>query len=196
MALVVVVLGLFFLLLFRGQIGRLLDRTSLSKEGSNTYDAKQTSAKRPDALTQFLEGFQSPVYREMEAFIESDLQERRITDPDDVRTALLKMLARAIIYDRFEETRQTIYGSQVSALNFLNEHPTPIKKATLETRFYNPAITEFPTLHKNSSFEAWLEYLRVRVLVVETKDGMGISPQGREFLKWRVDTGRRVPTFG
>ena len=191
--LITMVLGL----LFRGPIGRLIERTkSLGKKGLDTYDAQQTPATSPDALAQFLEGFENPAFLEMEAFIESDFQKRGITDPDDVRKALLKMLARAVIYEQFENIRHTIYGSQLTLLSILNEQTTPLEKIAIEVGFYDDAVARFPDLHRGSTFESWLGYLLAHTLIVEKDEGIHISPRGRELLIWRVTTGRSFRATG
>ena len=93
----VVVVVVVFLWMFRNPIVRFIDRTkSVSKEGIRAYDDPQLSTKSPDALTKFLDGFHSPLFLETESFIDKEMQDKGVTDPADVRKALLKMLARAV----------------------------------------------------------------------------------------------------
>ena len=191
--LITLVLGL----LFRGPIGRLIDRTrSVSKEGIRAYDDAQLSARRPEGLTEFLEGFQSPLLLAVEAYIEKDLQDGGFTDPAHVRKVLLKRLAGVLITAHFEDVQRIIFASQLEALDFLCEQFTPTPKDTLKNRFYDKAVTVFPMVYKNRSFDTWLGYLREQDLVDETAEGISLSVRGREFLKWRVGSGRPGPLIG
>ena len=54
--LAVVVLGVVFMAVFRRPISRFIDRTrSVSKDGVRAYEDPQLSAKKPEALAEFLE---------------------------------------------------------------------------------------------------------------------------------------------
>lgn len=191
-----IVFGVFFLWLFRDPISRLLDRTkSLSKEGIHTYDAQQ-SGKRPDALTVFLEGFHSPLLLEAETKIEENLKAQGFADSTHVRKVLVKMLAGALIFGEFQAIQSSIFASQLNALNSLNENPELIPKAKLKARFFDIAVTLYPEMYEHRTFDDWLGYLQHQTLIVETEKGVGISVRGREFLKWRVETGRPAPWLG
>lgn len=191
--LITLVLGL----LFRGPIGRFIDRTrSVSKKGIRAYDDAQLSARKPEGLTEFLEGFQSPLLLAVEAYIEKDLQDRGFTDPAHVRKVLLKRLAGAVISAHFEDVQRLIFSSQLEALNFLCEQFAPTPKTTLKNLFYDKAVTGFPVMYENRPFDTWLGFLREQDLVDETAKGISLSLRGREFLKWRVGSGRSGPVFG
>ena len=89
----VVVLGVVFMLVFRAPISRFIDRTrSVSRKGVRAYEDPQLTAKKPDALAEFLESYHNPLLLEVEAAIESEIQDLGLTDPTDVRKALSKRL--------------------------------------------------------------------------------------------------------
>ena len=186
-----------FLVMFRDPIVRFIDRIrSVSKEGVHSYDDVQRSAPGPSALAEFLGGFHSPLFHEVESGIDKLIQDQGLTDSADVRKALLTMLARAVIFGEFEGVHSSIFASQISALNFLNAQAAPVSKATLEVNFYNKAVTDFPSLYRNRTFGQWLDFLLGRALVVDADAGVSISARGMEFLKWRVDNRRAVPWIG
>ena len=183
------------MLLFRRPISRLFDRTEkISVKGLRTYPDSQFSAGTPDALTKFLEGFDSPLFLGVQAEIEERLKADGLTDSVDVRKPLVKMLARAVIFTHFEVVQSEIFASQLSALTFLNEHPT--SKDDLKKFFYDPAVTNFRAIYEKRPFGMWFGYLQHNDLVVETEMGISISSRGREFLKWRVEGARPAPVFG
>ena len=195
--LAMVVLGMVFMWLFRDQIGRFIDRTkSVSKEGVRAYDESQLSAKKPGALTEFFESYHSSLLLEVESAIEKDFRDQGLTDPTDVRKALVKRLAGAVIWGQFEALQSSIFASQIEALMLLNGVPQPIPKTDLEAFIYDKAATNFPEWHENRTFDQWFEFLRAQVLVVEAEAGVNISVRGREFLKWRIEQGRSGPWFG
>ena len=200
----VVVFGVFFLLLFQKQIRQLLGRaTSFGKEGlrfhkdgDRAYEDAQHSAKRPDALTEFFEELETPLFREVESEIEEYMQTRGVTDPADVKKVLVKMLARAAIFGNFQVVQNGIFASQFNALSFLNAQAAPTTKATLKSLFYDKAVANFQKTYENRTFGEWLGYLQGQALVIETEEGMLLSYRGREFLIWRVDNGFSQPWYG
>ena len=192
-----VVVVVIFLWMFRDPIVRFIDRTkSVTKEGVRAYDDAQLSTRSPDALTEFLDGFHSPLFLETESDIDKTMQDRGVTDPADVRKALLKMLARAVIFGQFEGVQGSIFASQLTALQFLNEQAEPVPKATLKGHFYDKAVNDFAIWHANRTFDQWLEFLQRQTLVVDADAGVSISGRGVEFLKWRVGNRRVGPWFG
>jgi hypothetical protein len=93
-------LGVIFMIMFRVQIGRFLDRTkSVGKEGLRAYDeaGSQTKPVKADAITQFLEGYHSPLLLELEAAIDQEATNRGLTNTPDMIKALRKSLAGALI---------------------------------------------------------------------------------------------------
>ena len=199
-----VVFGVIFLWMFREQIRQLLGRaTSLSKgsirfrkDGARAHEDAQSSAGKPDALAEFLEEFESTLFRDTESEIEKDLQARGFTDPDDVRKVLLKTLARAAIFGDFRVIQLVIFASQFNALRFLNVQHIPTTKATLKANFYDHAVASFPMTYENRKFDEWLDYLKGQELVIGTEEGISLSVRGREYLKWTVENGFPEPWYG
>ena len=192
----VVVLGVVFMLVFRAPISRFIDRTrSVSRKGVRAYEDPQLTAKKPDALAKFLESYHNPMLLEVEAAIESEIQDLGLTDPTDVRKALSKRLATDRILRWFEAAQHRIFASQVAALVFLNARPGPIPRDGLKN-LYDKAAADFPMLYIGRTFDHWLAFLTVQRFVVEQASGVSISAAGREFLQWRVNQGHSGPWDG
>ena len=194
--LAVVALGVVFMLVFRRSISRFIDRTrSVSKDGVRAYEDPQPSAKKPDALAEFLETYHSPLLLEVENALEGEIEKLGLTDPADIRKALSKGLAANRIVRWFEAAQYHIFASQVAALTYLNAQPGPILKESLQG-FYDKAAAEFPHLYIGRTFEQWFAFLTAQRLVAEGDAGVGISVAGREFLQWRVNQGHSGPWHG
>jgi len=113
----VVALGVVFMWVFRHPISRFIDRTrSVSKDGVRAYEDPQPSAKKPDALAEFLETYHNPLLLEAEDALEGEIKSLELTDPDDIRKALSKALAANRIVRWFEAAQHHIFASQVAAL--------------------------------------------------------------------------------
>lgn len=194
--LAVVALGVVFMGMFKRSISRFIDRTrSVSRDGVRAYEDPQPSAKKPDALAEFLETYQNPLLLEMEDAIEGEIQNLGLTDPADIQKALSRRLAANRIVRWFEAAQHHIFGSQVAALTYLNAQPGPIPQDDLQG-FYDAAAADFPILHADRTFDQWLMFLTARRLVAEGDAGVGISLAGREFLQWRVNQGYSGPLYG
>lgn len=186
------------MIMFRAQIGRFLDRTkSVGKEGLRSYDeaGSQTKPVKADAITQFLEGYHSPLLLELEAAIDQEATNRGLTNPPDMIKALRKSLAGAVIALDFELIQNSIFASQIEALLHLNGRaPTPTPLADVEV-FYNSAAEQYPKYYEKRDFAAWYGYLKAHGLVREDPGGVTLTVRGREYLKWRVDQGRSGPHY-
>ena len=159
------------------------------------YEDPQLTAKKPDALAEFLESYHNPLLLEVETAIEREIQDLGLTDPTDVRKALSKRLAADRILRWFEAAQSHIFASQVAALTFLNARPGPIPRDGLKG-FYDKAAVDFAMFYIGRTFDHWLEFLTVRGFVVEQDAGVSISTAGREFLQWRVNQGHSGPLHG
>ena len=194
--LAVVALGVVFMWVFRRPISRFIDRTrSVSKDGVRAYEDPQPSAKKPDALAEFLETYHNPLLLEAEDALEGEIKNLGLTDPADIRKALTKELAANRIVRWFEAAQYHIFASQVAALTYLNAQPGPILKDGLQG-FYDKAAADFPILYVGRTFDQWFAFLTAQRLVAEGDAGVGISVAGREFLQWRVNQGHSGPWHG
>ena len=194
--LAVVALGVVFMGVFRRPIIRFIDRTrSVSKDGVRAYEYPQPTARKPDALAEFLETYHNPLLLEVEDALEGEIKNLGLTDPADIRKALSKELAANRIVRWFEAAQYQIFPSQVAALTYLNAQPGPIPEDGLRG-FYEKAAADFPLLYVERTFDQWFEFLTTQQLVANGDGGVRISVAGREFLQWRVTQGHSGPWHG
>jgi hypothetical protein len=198
---VALALGVVFIVVFRNNIGRLLDRTeSVTKDGLQAYKEQQQKlepvAQEPDAIGRFLEEYHSPLLLEVEANLTKEFKERGLTNAPDVNKALLKSLAAVMVALSFEKTESAIWASQIDALNFLNGRaPTATPSADVES-FYRQAVEKYSKLYGDRTFQQWLTFLTSHILVLVNEQGITITVRGREYLKWRIEEGRTGPLWG
>lgn len=194
----VVLLGLVGMFLFRGPLGRLLDRTrKVSKSGLETLEPPQlpAPAARPDPLSEFLATFDNPFLLQQEAQILADLAKLGLTEHAASHKALVRSLAGTQIILLFERAQGLIWASQVAALTYLNSRGgfVPVEEVR---PFFDDARVRFPDIYRNYALDAWLRFLQSWLLVELRGDTIAISVAGREFLKWRIEAGRAGPFHG
>lgn len=194
----IALLGIFFMLVFRTQIGSLLDRTRrVGKAGLETFDSPRppTASEKPDPLQEFLGTYDNQLLRYNEGMIEAELKQRNLTEPAAAYKALLRSLAGTQILVHFERVQALIWASQLSALTYLNSRTDRVPTQELRT-FYDDASQRHAVLFQNYGFDQWCAFMKSWQLIDETDAGFAITMVGREFLKWRLDVGRAGPFYG
>lgn len=87
----------------------------------------------------------------------------------------------------FERAYTLIWGSQISALQFLNS------AGTVPVQFLRPwfdqAAAREPEVYKGYTFDQWLGFLQASALVLRSGENVGISLEGREFLRYLLQQG-------
>jgi hypothetical protein len=194
----VILLGFGFMIIFRKPIAALVDRTKrVGKSGLETFESPQLPAPsdKPNPLAEFLGTYDNPLLRHSESLIEAELKQRGLTDPAPARKALLRSLAGSQILLHFEQIQGLIWASQLTALGYLNSRAGPVGVADLQS-FYDDARERYPALYHSYNFEQWIGFLKSWMLVDKVDAGFSITMVGREFLKWRVDSGKAGPFYG
>jgi hypothetical protein len=194
------ILGLFFLLRHREDISHLLSRTKhIGKSGLTTSDtsalATQTEAKdvtKPSAAEELLRGFDNQLLVEQEGLITDFLNEKQITDPKERDRVLTRYLASSYIVNRFEALNTNIFGSQLQALQMLNQKVgTAVPTVELEG-WYQVGVATAPQMYgpngENYTFGQWLGFMyRFALIAIEGADAH-ITVAGQEFLKYMVQS--------
>ena len=207
------VLGLAAILAFRAQLAALLDRTEKVKDwlvapkqnATNALSAAGSAEtqKQVEALTA---GFNNQLLASQEERIIADVQTHALQITTPLEGVLIKHLAGAQIVLHFERTYNTIYGSQVRALRWLNAAQRGVAASELKP-FFDEAKQRFEALYSSYEFRQWLIYLATQGLIVDSEESRKTGPDeeptdiqitvaGREFLKFLVDQGRVDPGFG
>jgi len=124
-----------------------------------------------------------------EASIKSELERLGFSfDQQDTVDVLIRQLATLQCVSFFERTYRIIFGSQLSALDFLNTSG-PVPMSIVEAYFYDTAQTLEQTFYSDFPFAQWLSFLLDNFLIAQENDVIGISVGGRDFLVWMVNAG-------
>lgn len=194
---VVLVLGAGFILVFRTPIMAILNRTKkVSKGGLETFEPPQLPApEQPDALAEFMGTYDNPLLREQEASIVAELKTRGLTSPDAAQKALVRSLAGVQILLHFERIQGLIFLSQLTVLTYLNSRPDGSTMAEVRP-FFDAARQQFPDLFAKDTVERWLGFLESALFIENRRGTLHLTQAGREFLKWRIETGQAGPYYG
>lgn len=92
------------------------------------------------------------------------------------------------VCDAFEEEYAVLWETQAPALSLIAS--AGIKGASRKQLLaaYQRAAEQFPELYEGSCFEQWLEFLQNCELITVQQDRIHITPEGKEFLRFRVLT--------
>lgn len=197
-ALMVIVLGIFFMIRFRESLAEFIGRVrKISKGGIDAADrtaqnvAKAEQDQGPSS-EELMRVFDSPILLEQEAEIKKDLEEKGPKDPAQKINVLIRHLAGAQIGYRFEATYSMIFGSQIAIL----EHLNPLGEAgdTIEgiREFYELSCKRYPEFYKAYSFDRYLSFLESSVLIKKANGRICITVAGREFLTYLAKAAKFV----
>ena len=105
-------------------------------------------------------------------------------DPPERDKVLHRLIAAYAIKYEFEEIYRTIFGSQLSALEFVNSSTAGAELKLLEI-FFRQGVAQAPDFYEKYSFDQWLQFLTANQPLVEKNDQqVQITLYGREFLKY------------
>ena len=198
--LLLLILGLVVLLQHRESIGRLIGRTtSIGKGGLTTAEvtalATQTDTKsvaRPSAAEELLRSFDNQLLVEQEKLITDFLADKEIFDTAERERVLVRYLASSYIVTRFEAIYAGIFGSQVQALQSLNQNPGVGLSTELMQGWYTVGMVGYPHIYGEDgtgyAFGQWLGYLYRWNLVTMVGTIAHITVAGQEFLRYLVSS--------
>jgi len=183
---------LVFCLLFRNQIGHFIERTKrITKEGveadSRTVNTQEVNdIAKPSPADELLKMFDNQLLVEQEGIIKGFLEQNRIQNAAERERVLVRHLASAYLVLRFESIYKLIWGSQLRALELLNENtPLGVLLPALES-WYDLGKTLEPELYANYTFQQWYGFMESGPLIVNKAGTVHITVMGREFLKYLV----------
>jgi len=185
------VLGIFALLIFRKPITRFIDRAEkVSKDGIQARAAEQQQKEIPPSkVEEFLKVHENQLLLETERIAKEGLDALQPRDAEEREKFLLRNFAAVVISQSFDRTYYWIYGSQIIALQYLNDNRMLAQTTENVRPFYDDAVQMFPTFYSNYPFEGWLAYLVSSGLVQKNGNDIGITIRGKEFLKYLVEQG-------
>lgn len=185
------ILGLTFLIMFRKQIARFLERTEKVGIGGIQATGKIQDAKVEELglsrVNDVLKAYQNPLITEQEIVLRTELEKLGGSSSQDRETVILKALASAQISLIFEKTYLVIFGSQLAALHHLASSAVALMECSGLLPFYNHAKKNWPEIYKQLSFEDWLGFMELAVLITRVDDEVAVTVRGKEFLKYLID---------
>lgn len=190
--LVGLVLGLVAIFVFRQPMTRLLDRTRrIGKAGLEAGEqpkelSQPVGASASEELRRL---FDNALLVQREEMIRAELGRLSFKDSTDRETFLVRVLAAASIVQSFEQIYGGIWGSQLTALQFLNSADLTGVDPVFVRPWYDQAVAWHPEMYESYTFDQWLGFLRSQALIVNTATGIAISLEGREFLKYLLHQG-------
>lgn len=178
-----------FVLIFRKQIGGLLDRTKkwgVGKLKGEAYKQEPSAELKSSTADEFLRPrAENPLIASQERIIREGLENQNI-NPDDMERVLVNLLAEQTIINYFERLYISIFGSQITALQSLNVAGVVGVDVLALRPHYDEAVALWPNSYTNYSFEQWLEFLISAGLIIRTGDNVRITQEGHEFLKYII----------
>jgi hypothetical protein len=196
--LTLLILGLFIIFRHRDEISRFIDRTKhIGKAGVTTSDttalATQSEVKepiaKPSAADELLKTFDNQLLVEQEKLITDFLDDKNVHDHGERDRVLIRYLASSYIVNRFESVYHGIFGSQMRALEMLNESaPHGLPVATI-VAWYELGKAGYPSLYGENgeyTFDRWLDYMRRMTLVATVDDKVHATVFANEFLKYLI----------
>lgn len=162
-----------------------------------TAGRTDVGASISSAASDTLEGFpRTPATVSWERFLLESPQLKSIEASQEREKILVRMLARAILINQFEQADSSIWASQLELLAYLNSKRQGETLRRLKELFYDRAAAETPAWYQNYSFDGWLGFLQ-RNNLLALNDGLAtITNEGIEYLAWRVQQARAPKLHG
>ena len=194
---VVLILGIIVIIVFKQPLTRFLDRAErIGKGGIQAATGAQASGieVKPSPADELLKEFDNALLVEREKFIRTELERLQVSPGPDRERVLIRLLAALALVQSFERTYTLIWGSQIAALQSLNSAGTV--SVELLRPWYDQAAARDPELYGRYTFDEWLGFLQANLLVLRSGDGVCISLEGREFLKYLLHQGYSLYKLG
>jgi hypothetical protein len=189
---VTLILGGTGLFLLRRPLGNLIDRTrKIGKVGLEAAAATQEEAAeaKPKSADEFLKIFDNALLVQRETFIRTEIDRSGVAQGAERERVLIRLLAAAAIIQTFERTYVYIWGSQITALQFLNSAGAEGVDDDLLRPWYDQAAAREPDRYGAYNFDQWLGFLQANLLVLRNEGRVNITLEGREFLKYLLHQG-------
>ena len=189
----ILILGITAMFLFRQPLSRLIDRTrKIGKEGldaSPQHQEVKMPELKPPASDELQRLFDNALLVQRESVISAELERLSFRDMTEREKFLIRLLAAAAITQQFEQTYSQIWGSQISALQFLNSLGASGGNETVLRIWYDQAAARDPQVYQNYSFDQWLNFMVSWQLILRNNQVAVITIEGREFLKYLLHRG-------
>ena len=163
------------------------DTESLKNQTSTIENSiAETTKLNPSKYKEALEKFDNPLMTEQIKSLKGEMQGLDITTSEEKEEILYKALASNQIARAFETIYYSIFGSQIKALQHLNQSGLSLINVDQLQVFYNEAKTKYPVFYSTYTFESWLNYLQSSVLILSEGGNISITIRGQELLKYLI----------
>jgi hypothetical protein len=154
----------------------------LREQGESLVARQPTTAAAPEDVEALMKvGEGSVVVHRNETSIKQDLTTRKLNTDSESERILVRHLAIAQAGLWFERTYYMIFGSQIRLLKHLNETKKPVDMDFVD-KFFSGLQQNFPQAFSSWTSEQYLAFMLISSLMEKTEAGIGITPEGSEFL--------------
>lgn len=115
---------------------------------------------------------------------------KSVTAPEERERLLLRMLARVLLVNGFEQAEASIWATQLDLLAFLNSRRQGDVLEQLKALFYDKAAAQYPQMYQHYTFQQWMEFSQRNRLISIGPESALISDEGIEYLTWRLQQAR------
>ena len=197
----VILIVVFIVLLLKKSIQDLIARISgikYGKIGADVAHPRQEKTEksffeqednRNETIEKALGIFSATTLERAKNVVESESKINEVTDVNKKVETLTKYAEALYLILSFDRLYNTIFGSQLFILDFVNTDNTQTKEQL--KIFYDNAKEKNSHFFDTYSYDDYIEFLVLHELIVFAKDGScGITWLGRDFLKYLIETGK------
>ena len=188
----------FALILFYKPIAAKIGSISRAGKDGVSFERQQEIGEIKPPILTFVELMKEPISASTlarEKAVQNQLQTFGLKSVEEKISFLSRALATTRVTLEFNNIAYTIFGSQITLLVRLSGTHQSIPDNHVKDIF-NQAQLSFPELHKEKTFEEWLNYLKNNDLISINKDRLNISQYGSDFLKHLIDARLAYNRYG
>lgn len=152
---------------------------------------RAASLTTPSSTFNATEYFRTAYYSPLQDEIRKNIcAAANATQPNDREGFFLKVISIGVMGYLYDTTWFTIYRSQLLFLLELN-HKNGLLPLRIAQTYYDKAVLDHPVAYEKYSFDQWLNYMKVQLLILmHPSDMIEITVRGKDFLKYLVHWGR------
>lgn len=200
-----ILIALIIVLLLRNSLSDILKRISKINYGKIEAEVSQIKQEKSDKSifeqekidkpTEHIEKalgiFSRDTLERSQNLVETESKVKEIQDSTKKAEVLLKYAQAIYLILSFERIYNTIFGSQLLILDYVNTDSDQTK-ADLK-RFYDNAKEKYPALYESYSYDDYFNFLiSFELIVLNENNTYSITWMGRDLLKFLVETGKTL----
>jgi hypothetical protein len=180
---ILILIGVFY---FRADIRSLLGRLKEIRATGAVFDPQKTQASAPPAVKTDISSLvevglsRTPLIANVENNILANISQ---ISEDKKVAYLVRVLAQALIENKFERIYTFIFGSQIGGLRALKTSGGKVPLGEAE-RFFDAKKAEFGNVYEKSTFSDWFSYVERNDLAKLVDASVEITLTGEDFLRF------------